>query len=132
GAVTGPTLPIELETDAQMDFQRFGGFLRGYKHMVLDGATHDPLLGWHAGAGVNMAVRRAALSSVGQFDEALDAGTPTQAGGDADMYRRLLAGGWRIVYDPEALNWHRHRRSAEELVRQMRGYEVAGSAVLWK
>ncbi len=132
GAVTGPTLPIELETEAQMDFQRFGGFLRGYKRMVLDGATHDPLLGWHAGAGVNMAVRRSALSSIGPFDEALDAGTPTQAGGDADMYRRLIAGGWRIVYDPEALNWHRHRRSAEELVRQMWGYEVAGSAVLWK
>jgi GT2 family glycosyltransferase len=81
---------------------------------------------------VNMALRRSVLDAVGPFDEALDAGTPTQAGGDSDMFRRILKNGYRIVYDPEALNWHRHRRSGQELDRQLQGYEVAYTAMATK
>ncbi|TNC71392.1 glycosyltransferase family 2 protein [Rubellimicrobium roseum] len=131
-AATGSTMPMELESDAQIAFQSYGGFLRGFKRIVYDPFSQSPLLGWHAGAGVNMALRRSVVDLVGSFDEALDAGTATQAGGDSDMFRRILAAGYRIVYDPEALNWHRHRRSQAELTRQLYGYEVAGSAVLCK
>jgi len=131
-AVTGSTMPWELETGAQGAFQRYGGFLRGFKRVVYDAAVDDPLLAWYAGAGVNMAVRRSVFERVGLFDEALDVGTPTRAGGDFDMLRRILSAGYRIVYDPEALNWHRHRRSQAELLRQLYGYEVAGSAIMAK
>ncbi|MEI4473686.1 glycosyltransferase family 2 protein [Frigidibacter sp. MR17.24] len=131
-AATGPTLPLELDCQAQIDFQHYGGFLRGYKRMLLDAAVTDPFLGWHAGAGVNMALRRTVIDQVGLFDDALDAGTKTRAGGDADMFRRMLAAGYRIAHDPEALNWHRHRRSLKELGEQLHGYEVAGGAVLAK
>jgi GT2 family glycosyltransferase len=131
-AVTGATMPLELESDAQVAFQRYGGFLRGFKRVTFDAGDHDPLLAWHAGAGVNMAVRRSVFDVVGPFDEALDAGTPTRAGGDSDMFRRILATGHRIVYEPQALNWHRHRRSQEELLRQLHGYEIAASAILSK
>jgi GT2 family glycosyltransferase len=131
-AVTGATMPLELESDAQVAFQRYGGFLRGFKRVVYDAAVDDPLLAWYAGAGVNMAVRQSVFERVGLFDEALDAGTPTHAGGDFDMLRRILSEGYRIAYDPEALNWHRHRRSQAELLRQLYGYEVAGSAVMAK
>lgn len=136
-AVTGLTMALELETQAQVDFQRYGGFIRGFRRKVFHAASHDPSLAWQAGAGVNMAVRRSVAQLVGLFDEALDAGTPTQAGGDSDMFRRILKAGYKIVYDPEALNWHRHRRSAAELERQLVGYEIAGfaiftRAVLWE
>jgi GT2 family glycosyltransferase len=130
--VTGATMPLELESDAQIAFQRHGGFLRGFKRVTFDAAEMDPLLAWYAGAGVNMAMRRSVFDLVGPFDEALDAGTPTHAGGDSDMFRRILSAGYRIVYDPEALNWHRHRRSQSELLRQLYGYEVAACAVLSK
>jgi hypothetical protein len=128
-AATGLTMAYELETEAQVVFQSQGGFGRGFRRRTFDASTHDPLLSWYAGAGVSMALRRAVTEQVGEFDEALDAGTPTQAGGDTDMLRRILKAGFRIVYDPAALNWHRHRRTASELERQLLGYEVAAFAI---
>jgi hypothetical protein len=73
---------------------------------------------------VNLAVRRDILEKIGFFDEALDSGTPTMAGGDTEMLTRILAAGYEIVYEPSALNWHRHRRSREELRRTLHGYGV--------
>jgi GT2 family glycosyltransferase len=126
---TGLTMPLELETEAQECFQRLGGLGRGFKRTVFDSTKYDPLEGWVAGAGVNMALRRSVLQYVGPFDEALDVGTPTHGGGDTEMFARILAAGYRIVYDPEALSWHRHRSTWEELRRQLYGYELAGFAV---
>lgn len=127
--VTGLTMPLELETEAQVWFQRLGGFGRGFKRMVLDRSNCDPLRGWVAGAGVNMALRRCAVELIGPFDEALDVGTPTRGGGDTEIFIRILLAGYRILYDPEALNWHRHRHTWKDLRRQLFGYEVAGFAI---
>lgn len=127
--VTGLTMALELETEAQEKFQRSGGFTRGFKPITFDPAVNNPHLGWQAGAGVNMAYRRSVVEQVGPFDPALDVGTPTRGGGDSDMFRRVLEAGYKIVYDPTALNWHKHRRSIAELERQMFGYEVAGFAI---
>lgn len=127
---TGLTMALELETSAQITFQRYGALTRGFKRIVFDNAWHDPLLGWQAGAGANMALRRVVTDCVGPFDPALDAGTPTRAGGDGDMFRRILHAGYCIVYDPQALSWHRHRRSWEALRAQLFGYEVAGFGIL--
>lgn len=127
--VTGLTMPLELETEAQEWFQRLGGFGRGFKRMCLDNHNCDPLMGWVAGAGVNMALRRSAVEVIGPFNEALDVGTPTRGGGDTELFIRVLLAGYRIVYEPEALNWHRHRRTWPELRKQLFGYEVAGFAI---
>lgn len=129
-AVTGLTMASELETSAQVSFQRYSGFVRGFRRVTYDTLDINPMFAWHVGAGVSMALRREVLECVGSFDEALDAGTPTQAGGDTDMFRRILKAGYRITYDPAALNWHRHRRTETELQRQIRGYEISGGAVL--
>ncbi|MCA1627002.1 MAG: glycoside hydrolase family 2, partial [Acidobacteria bacterium] len=73
---------------------------------------------------VNMALRRSAVEQVGFFDEALDAGTPARSGGDNEMFTRILLAGYRIVYEPAALNCHRHRRTWEELRAAIYGYGV--------
>ena len=117
--VTGLTMPLELETAAQECFERYAPFSRKFARKVYDWKKLHPIGAGQAGAGVNMALRRDALDKVGPFDEALDAGTPTRSGGETEMFSRLLAAGYQIVYDPSALNWHCHRRSWKELRRNM-------------
>ncbi len=126
----GLTLPLELETPAQEWFERYSPFGRGFDRLVFDGTRHDPLAVSRIGAGANMAVRREVLSDLGGFDEALDAGTPSRSGGDHEMFGRILAAGHRIVYDPAAVSWHRHRRTWEELRDALYGYGV-GVYAMW-
>lgn len=130
GCVTGLTLPLELETPAQEWFERFGGFGRGFWRRVFETPGHPPLIGGPIGAGVNMAVRRDTAAAVGAFDPALDAGTPTHSGGDHEMFGRLLTAGYQIVYEPEALSWHRHRRDFAALQATLGGY-ATGTYAAW-
>lgn len=131
-AAGGLTMALELDTEAQIHFQRMGGFGRGFKRIVHDGVSTDSFESWKAGAGVNIAVRRSAAEAIGLFDLALGAGTRAMAGDETDLFRRLLAAGYRIAYDPQALNWHRHRRTMDELQRQIYGYECGSFAILTK
>jgi GT2 family glycosyltransferase len=127
---TGITLPVELETEAQEAFESFSSFSRGFLPLTYSRQNAHPLAAGQAGAGVNMAIRREATVKLGQFDEALDAGTPTQSGGEAEFFSRVLSRGYRIEYTPRALNWHRHRRSTAELRRAVYGYGV-GVYAFW-
>lgn len=127
---SGLTLPLELETPAQEWFERYSPFGRGYDRHVFDGTRHDPLAVSRVGAGANMAVRREVLDDLSGFDEALDAGTPSQSGGDHEMFGRILAAGHRIVYEPAAVSWHRHRRTWDELRAALHGYGV-GVYAMW-
>ena len=130
GAVTGLTLPLELETPAQEWFERMTPFGRGYFRMVFDPMHCSPHAAGRVGAGANMAVHRAVLQSVGGFDERLDAGTPTRSGGDHEMFARLLSRGYRIVYESAAVSRHRHRRSWQELRDTVHGYGT-GVYAMW-
>ena len=127
---TGLTMPLELETEAQETFEQVYPFVRGFTRRVYDHWLLSPVKAGRAGAGVNMSFRRSVMVEVGTFDEALDAGTLTKSGGDTDMLSQILARGYRVVYDPAALNWHRHRRAWEELLAQAYGYGVGSYAVL--
>lgn len=121
--VTGLTMPLELETPAQELFESLSGFSRrGFSLRVFQAPRTRPLETGQIGAGANMAVRRDLLARIGPFDPALDAGTETQSGGDHEYFTRILRGGGRIIYQPSALNWHRHRRSHAELVSAIGGY----------
>jgi glycosyltransferase involved in cell wall biosynthesis len=122
--VTGLTMPLELESEAQEWFERYCSFTRGFRRTVFDSCYQSHLTAGRVGAGANMALHKRVLELIGPFDEALDAGTPTCSGGDTDMFSRILAGGFRIVYDPAALNWHRHRKTWEELRQTIYGYGV--------
>jgi GT2 family glycosyltransferase len=129
-AATGLTLPLELETPAQEWFERSSPFGRGYFRHEFDPLHCSPQSAGQVGAGANMALRRDVLQMVGPFDERLDAGTPTRSGGDHEMFARLLAHGYRLVYEPAAVSWHRHRRTWPELRDTLAGYGT-GVYAMW-
>jgi GT2 family glycosyltransferase len=112
---TGLVLPLELETSAQEWAERLHPQGRGFVRLSFDAGTESALRASRAGTGANFALRLAALERAGPFDEALGPGTPTRAGGEAELWTRLLAAGDRIVYEPAALVRHGPRRSWEEL-----------------
>lgn len=128
--VTGLTMPFELDTKAQQWFEHYSPFNRGFQRKVFDMKNLHPFSAGLAGAGVNMALRRDILEEVGLFNETLDVGTPARSGGDTEMFSRILANGFQIIYDPAALSWHRHRKTWKELRETIYGYGV-GTYAYW-
>jgi glycosyltransferase involved in cell wall biosynthesis len=121
--ITGLVLPFELESDAQIMFERRGGFRRGFTKLRYRGdrLPGNPLYPTGAGifgAGCNMVVHRQIALQLGGFDEALDTGPPLPGGGDIDMFYRVLRAGHPLVYEPRMLVFHKHRRETERLRRQ--------------
>ena len=124
-AVTGLVAPYELETQAQIYFERYGGFGRGFRrHWFQVDKRSRKKQTFHIGAGrfgtgANMAFRRTVFKQIGGFDPALDVGTVTNGGGDLEMYFRVLEEGYTLVYEPAAMVWHKHRKTFEELRTQL-------------
>ena len=122
--VTGLVVPDELDTPAQLLFERYGGFSRGVNRFVFLADRQEPVGNRYAGAGrfgtgANMAFRRACFEAHGSFDPALDVGTPTNGGGDLEMFFRVLKEGHALVYEPSAIVRHVHRREYRELRSQI-------------
>jgi GT2 family glycosyltransferase len=131
-AVTGLVLPAELETEAQVLFERYRSFGRGFAARRVAPKSGAPLARrWGAagdyGTGANMAFRRSVFGLIGGFDPALGAGTPTRGGDDLEMFFRVLKEGYALVYEPRALVRHRHRRSFETLRGQIADHGVSFS-----
>lgn len=139
--VTGNVLPLELESEAQQLFERwYGGLGRGFRQREFGPewlrAFRRAVRTWEIGATANAAIRASAFrhSEIGLFDEALGAGTPAPVGEDTYLFYRVLAAGFRIVYEPAAVVWHRHRREMRELRAQVFGYSaghVAYNLTTW-
>jgi hypothetical protein len=131
--VTGLTVAAELETRAQLMFEdAYGGMKKGFRpvtHTRRGRRMRYSSNGY--GAGCNMAFRRDALVEIGGFDPALDVGTPSNGGGDLDALQRVLEADRVLVYRPDAIVRHIHRRTKGRLRRQLfdngRGY----SAAIW-
>jgi GT2 family glycosyltransferase len=122
-SVTGLVLPLELATEAQIAFERRGGFGRGCRKQRFAGPAgpDNPLFPLGAGifgAGCNMVLRTDAVRAIGGFDEALDTGPPLPGGGDLDIWSRLARAGHPLVYEPRLLVFHRHRPDHASLRRQ--------------
>jgi GT2 family glycosyltransferase len=139
-AVTGPVLPAELKTEAQVLFQQSQlncGW--GYRPQLFGANffTHTQRNGapvWRIGAGANMAFRRELFDKVGVFDERLGAGT-SGCSEDSEMWYRVLAGGWTCRYHPAGAVFHVHRRDMDGLSHQMHQYmrgHVAALLVQWE
>ena len=123
-AVTGLVVPYELETEAQVLFEDYGGFGRGFEQIWYQVAPGQPMpwqwLGaGQFGTGANMAYRRSIFETIGYFDPALDVGTPTNGGGDLEMFIRIIKSEHILVYEPRAMIRHRHRREYAQLKRQI-------------
>jgi glycosyltransferase involved in cell wall biosynthesis len=122
--VTGLVVPDALDTRAQLLFEQYGGFGRGFRRRVYRVPPGDSAARWYGGTGrfgtgANMAFRRTFFEQHGLFDPALDVGTPTGGGGDLEMFFRALKTGGALVYEPAAMVRHRHRRDYQALRAQI-------------
>jgi glycosyltransferase involved in cell wall biosynthesis len=127
--VTGNTLPLELETEAQRLFEKYGGLGRGFERFEVNGEWFTSLRDsavptWRLGATANAAFRTSIFSHphIGLMDEALGPGMPSGVGEDTYLFYKVLKAGHTLVYEPKAYVWHRHRRSLSALQRQLYNY----------
>ncbi|MFJ1751324.1 glycosyltransferase family 2 protein [Kitasatospora sp. NPDC088134] len=134
GCVTGLVLPAELDTPAQRALEQYGGYARGYRARTWSlAADDDPLLRFsvgRCGSGANMAFRTRLLRSLGGFDPATGAGTPARGGEELLAFHRVLAAGAAIAYQPDAIVWHPHPRTDDELAHQVYNFGVGFGAYL--
>jgi glycosyltransferase involved in cell wall biosynthesis len=134
-AVTGLVLPAELETRAQHLFEMYGGMSKGLQPIRFPPGAVDIgtiIQSYRVGVGANMAFRKRLFVEIGDFDTALDVGTPSGGAGDLDMFHRVLIRGYEVRYEPQALVWHRHRRDMAALRRQIYNYGQSHGVYLIK
>jgi glycosyltransferase involved in cell wall biosynthesis len=133
-AVCGVMLPAELEFEAQVRFEQYGGFNKGRglaPEVLRMGAPSvvSPLYPLPAfGPGGNMAFRTESLRSVEGFDPCLGAGTRTHGGEETRVLSLLLSSGHAVLHWPAAITWHTHRREMGALRKQFYGYSAGLSA----
>ncbi|WSB02415.1 glycosyltransferase family 2 protein [Streptomyces sp. NBC_01794] len=136
GCATGLILPARLRTPAQILLESHGGFAKGFTPRQYDPAhppAGEPLFPFTAGSfgsGANMAFRATALREIGGFDPATGTGTPARGGDDLYAFVSVLAAGHRLRYTPDALVWHHHRESWQDLKNQAYGYGAGLTAYL--
>jgi glycosyltransferase involved in cell wall biosynthesis len=125
-AMTGLVIAASLQTEAEVIFEKYWPFNRGYVTKIYDNnffsttlKTGPPV--WQIGAGANMAFRKSIFEEVGYFDERLDVGA-AGCSGDSEQWYRILANGFKIQYNPLAVVQHSHRTSVEGLKKQLHGY----------
>ncbi|MFI1397323.1 glycosyltransferase [Streptomyces sp. NPDC020681] len=136
GCTTGLILPARLGTPAQILLESHGGFAKGFAPRSYDPArppADEPLFPFTAGSfgsGANMAFRARVLRDIGGFDPATGTGTPARGGDDLYAFVSVLAAGHRLRYTPEALVWHHHRETWQDLKNQAYGYGAGLTAYL--
>ncbi|MFT4297002.1 MAG: glycosyltransferase family 2 protein [Micropruina sp.] len=159
GCATGLVVPAGFESAEQLRFEEYGGFAKGYATTHWDPADDPALatalsaLARAAGSPTNavpgrrgaafpytagefgsgvVALRAATFARLGGFDPALGPGTPTHAGEDLDLCRRVYLSGAAVVYHPAAVVRHHHRADGAQLRDQIFGYGVGLTAALAK
>ncbi len=146
GAVTGPAFAAELQSRSQRFFEARGGFPAQPEPLVWslsdpsphcarfgargEGGPLFPVATARVGAGVSMAFSRPALDALGDFDVRLGAGTLTNGGEDLDAFARVLDAGLTIIYNPDAVVHHVHRRDMAGLEKQIHGNGTGMAALL--
>lgn len=132
-AITGLVLPKELNSPAQVLFEKSWSFNRGYINTEYDAIYWKKNLPlgppvWKLGAGANMAFRKEVFSTIGYFDEKLGAGA-SGCSEDSEVWFRILNNLYYMEYCPLAVVVHKHRHQLSELKSQifqyMKGHVVA-------
>jgi GT2 family glycosyltransferase len=138
GCVTGMIFPLEIETRTQDLVERSFGFNKGMRrrvHRIGGPDRRDVLFPYAAGrfgSGANMAFSTEALRTIGGFDPALGTGTRARGGDDLAAFFDVVAAGFALVYEPNAVIFHAHRRDDAGLARQAFGYGAGLTAYLTK
>ncbi|HEX8039162.1 MAG TPA: glycosyltransferase family 2 protein, partial [Chryseosolibacter sp.] len=88
-AMTGLVIAASLDTEAEVIFEKFWPFNRGYRDKIFDSQFFRARLDdgppvWEIGAGANMAFRKEIFDEVGYFDERLDVGA-AGCSGDSEL-----------------------------------------------
>jgi len=140
-AVTGLVIPYELEKLSHFLFEEYGGFGRGFDRKwyrwsgIDENGKKESAAKYFGGTGkfgtgANMAFRKKVFEKTGIFDPSLDVGTPTNGGGDLEMFFRIIKSGCTLVYEPNAVVRHRHRETYKELKIQLKNNGIGFYAYL--
>lgn len=119
-AVYGRLLPFEGE--------RRTGREVGFKAALERTEYTERVPPWYIGHGGNMAFRRSQLLHAGGFDPLLGAGGTFGACEDPDIAFRLLVGGRKVVYCPNAVAFHKHWKDWRAQRRMERAYGIGAGA----
>jgi O-antigen biosynthesis protein len=135
GCVTGLIVPAELETPAQAMLERYGSYMKGFTPYRYDlrrpcGDALFPFTVFRVGSGASMAFTASALRQVRGFDLATGSDRLVRTGEDLVIFFRTLAAGYGVVYRPDALVWHHHRRTVGALAPQAFRYGIGFGAYL--
>ena len=128
GGVTGLAFAVELETPAQVWFDRSSGWSGRLDRRLFDLDRNQPKSPFYpyscgmVGTGANMAFKTSVLFEIGGADPALGTGTPPRGGDDLALYFDVLTRGYGILYQPSAIVHHLHRREYAALYRQWYAY----------
>ncbi len=133
--VTGPNLPLELDTSAQFWFEEYYGVSwenRWFNRRIFDKRDVEPFRPALFGRSSSMAITKTFLASIGGFDPVLGAGTIALSGEDSVVLNEVVARGHKVVYEPIAMSYHLHRPDYRSLSKQIYGYGVGFTALLMK
>jgi cellulose synthase/poly-beta-1,6-N-acetylglucosamine synthase-like glycosyltransferase len=134
--VTGLIFPAELQTPTQIWAEQYLGFNKGFVRRVFDLDENRPkssLYPYSAGifgSGANMAFQTSILREMGGFDPALGAGSVARGGDDLAIFFKIITAGYKLVYQPAAIVYHRHCRDYAGLRKQTYSYGVGLTAYL--
>ena len=134
--VTGAILPADLETQAQLWMEEWGGYSKGFERRIFDLRKHravSPLYPFAAavfGSGAEMSFRTSELRRLGGFDVALGGGTPSRSGEDLASFLDVVSSGGTIVYEPGAIVWHEHPVSEAQFRSTLRSYGIGLTSLL--
>ncbi len=103
---------ITGQVDASQTEDGFAPSIKKDQHII----TYDGRVGRDVLFTGNMAAYRSAFEEVGYFDERLGPGTEYPAAEDNDLCFRLLEAKYKIIYEPNALLYHRAWRSGKEFL----------------
>ena len=121
GAVVPIFTPRELETPAQVAFDRRFLSRRRFERMLWSGVS-DPFFDptWvHPGIAEGIAYRRLALEEIGGF-HATGAGTVRRA--EYEALSQIVSAGWAIQSEPDAEIRHLHPRTRAEARHWLAGF----------
>ena len=127
--VTANVLPKTLKNKAQILFEKYGGLGRGKEKKIYDLKWFQKyriksLPTWEIGATACAAFRSEIFSNsaIGLLKEELGAGTPSRCSEDTYLFYQILKNGYKIVYEPSAIVYHKHRDSLKALRKQIFNY----------